>query len=100
MDSYLTAQDLVDAKLYDSEQAAIQDALRHLARSRPEVRVKVAILRYQRDQISLAKAAALAGVSWQQMKDILQEQGVPIRLGPESLSEAQAEAEILRQHLA
>ncbi len=60
----------------------------------------MAVLRYRRDNLSLAKAAALAGVSWQQMKDILVEQGIPLRLGPESLADAQSEINSLRQHLA
>jgi len=99
MELYVTAQDLVEAKLYDSEQAVMQDALRRLVRSRPDLRARVAILRYQRDKISLAKAAALAGVSWQQMREILQEQGISLRLGPDTISEAQAEVNTLRQHL-
>ncbi|MBI3764186.1 MAG: UPF0175 family protein [Chloroflexi bacterium] len=96
----LTIKDLIDAKAYDSEQSVVQDALRHLLRSRPDLRVRVAIHRYRHDDISLAKAAHLAGVSWQQMRELLLEQGVPLRLGPETLGEAKAEVTALRQHLA
>jgi predicted HTH domain antitoxin len=95
----LKAQDFVDARLYDSEDDVIQDALRHLLRSRADLRVKLAIHRYQSDEISLAKAAHLAGVSWAQMKDILLERGVQPRLGPETLEDAQQEVEVLRKHL-
>lgn len=100
MERLLSVKDLIDAKVYDSEHAVLQDALRHLLRARPDLRLRVAIHRYQHDQISLAKAAHLAGVSWQQMRDILLEQGVPVRLGPETLAEAEAEVATLRQHLA
>ena len=99
MEFLLTAKDLVDANVYDTEQAVLQDAMRHLLRSRPDLRVRVAVLRYQRDEISLAKAASLAGVSWQQMREILLEHSVPLRLGPESLNEAKSEVEALRRRL-
>jgi predicted HTH domain antitoxin len=95
----LTVQDLVKARLYDSEDDAIQDALRHLLRGRPDVRVQLAVYRYQTDDsVSLAKAASLAGVSWAQMKDILLERGIQPRLGPESLEEAKREVQALRDH--
>jgi predicted HTH domain antitoxin len=100
MERLLSVKDLIDAKVYDDEQAVLQDALRHLLRARPDLRLRVAIYRYQHNEISLAKAAHLAGVSWQQMRDILLEQGVPVRLGPDSLAEAEVEVATLRKHLA
>jgi predicted HTH domain antitoxin len=90
----------VDARLYESEEAVIQDALRHLLRARPELRVSLAVYRYQMEDMSLAKAASLAGVSWAQMRDILLEQGVQPRLGPESFEEAAQEVQALRDHFA
>ena len=71
----LKAQDFVEAHLYNSEEDVIQDALRHLLRGRPELRIQLAIHRYQTEKLSLAKAASLAGVGWAQMKDILLELG-------------------------
>ena len=92
----LTIQDLVEAHLYEDEEAVIQDALRHLLRARTDLRVQVAIHRYKTEDISLAKAANLAGVSWAHMKDILVEHGVQPRLGPQSLEEAREEVNVLR----
>lgn len=89
-------QEFVDAHLYESTDAVIQDALRHLLRARGDLRVQLAVHRYQVEEISLAKAASLAGVSWAQMRDILIEQGVEPRLGPESVEDALAEVESLR----
>lgn len=94
----LKVREFVDARLYDSEEDVIQDALRHLLRSRADLRVQLAVHRYQTEGISLAKAASLAGVSWPQMKDILLEQGIQPRLGPETLEEARQEAEALRSY--
>lgn len=95
----VSAQDFVDAGLYDSTDAVIQDALRHLLRARGDLRVQLAVHRYQVEEISLAKAASLAGVSWAQMRDILLEQGVAPRLGPESIDDAKAEVSSLRSEL-
>lgn len=95
----VTPQDLVQAQLYASDDAVIADALRHLLRARPDLRISLAIYRYQHEAISLAQAAGLAGVSWPQMCEIMVERGVPLRLGPETIDEAQAEVEALRRVL-
>ncbi|HEV8582552.1 MAG TPA: UPF0175 family protein [Thermoanaerobaculia bacterium] len=94
------ARDFVEARLYESEDEVIRDALRHLLRARPEARIQLAIYRYQTEDLSLAKAADLAGVSWAQMRDILLEKGIPPRLGPETVEEAKKEAGALRDFLA
>jgi predicted HTH domain antitoxin len=94
----LKARDFVDARLYDSEEDVIQDALRHLLRGRADLRIELAIHRYQREEITLAKAANLAGVSWAQMREILLEKGFQPRLGPVTPEDAQQEVETLRKH--
>lgn len=94
------ARDFVEARLYESEDEVIRDALRHLLRARPEARIQLAAHRYQTEELSLAKAADLAGVSWAQMRDILREKGVPLHLGPETVEEAEKEVDALRDFLA
>jgi predicted HTH domain antitoxin len=94
----LTARDFVEARLYESEEEVIQDALRHLLRSRPELRIQLAVHRDRTEEISLAKAASLAGVSRAQMKDILLERAIQPRLGPETLEEAEREIQTMREH--
>ncbi|RMF91192.1 MAG: UPF0175 family protein [Nitrospinota bacterium] len=91
-------QDFVEARLYDSTEDVIQDALRHLLRARPNLRIQLAVHRYQKEGISLAKAASLAGVSWAQMREILVEAGIQPRLGPETLEEAEQETQALRRY--
>ena len=94
----LDVHSFVDARLYKNDQEVIQDALRYLMRGRPDLRVRLAIHRYQTEEISLAKAASLAGVSWAQMKDILVAHGIQPRLGPETMEEAEREANALREY--
>ena len=94
----LKARDLVEAQLYENEEAVIQDALRHLLRARADLRLRLAVHRYKTENISLAKAAELSGLSYVQMKDVLVEYGVQPRLGPASLEEAQQEVDVLRDY--
>jgi predicted HTH domain antitoxin len=90
-------QELVKAGVYPDADTAVQEALRVLWQERPAVRINVAVHRYRTEGLSVAKAAALAGVSFDRMKEILAERGVPLRLGPETLEEARAELDSLRQ---
>jgi predicted HTH domain antitoxin len=91
-------QDLVMAQLYPNEEAVLQDALRHLLQYRPKLRLDFAVYLYQHDEdVTLAKVAALAGVSFEQMKDILSERGVILRLGPTSMADALAEIETMNR---
>jgi len=94
----LHIHDLVEARLYASDEEVIQDALRHLLRARPELRMQLDIHRYQTETISLAKAASLAGVSWAQMREILLERGIQPRLGPETVEEARKEVQAQRAY--
>ncbi len=93
----LDAEDFVKANLYESEEAVIQDALRHLIRSQPELRLRLAIYQYEHGNVTLARTAELAGVSWPQMRDILLERGIEPDLGPNDLAEAMKEIETLRR---
>ncbi len=83
--------DLVAAGLYRDEREVQQVALRHLLQDRPNLRIAAAVYRYQHEPITLAKAASLAGVSLERMKDELASRGIQPRLGPATLEEAHAE---------
>lgn len=96
----LDAQTLVDARLYPDQDAVVQDALRSLLKEKPQLRIEIAIHRYQTEDISLAKAAHLAGLSFDQMKSLLVQRGVQLRLGPANEQEAQQEVATMEQILA
>jgi len=89
----------VAAGLYEDDEAVVQDAVRALLTEKPQLRLEVAIHRYRTEDISLAKAAELAGVSWQRMREILLSRGLQPRLGSETEKEALEEVEALRRHL-
>ena len=90
-------QDLIRAGVYPDAATAVQEALRVLWQERPDVRIDVAVHRYVTEQdLSIAKAAALAGICFDRMKEILAARGVPLRLGAETVQEARAELDVLR----
>ena len=68
------------------------------ANARPDARTQLAIDQYQHHDLSLAKAASLAGVSWPKMKEILLENGIPLRLGVETPEDAAADLRELQHH--
>jgi len=96
----ITPKELVHAGLYPDEQSVIQEALRVLWQERPQLRIEWSIHQYQTRPISVAKAAALAGVSFDRMKEMLMQRGIQPRLGAETIAEANHELEIIEQTLA
>jgi len=95
----LNEQALVEARLYANRDAVIQDALRSLLHEKPQLRVELAVYRYQTEDISLAKAAHLAGISFDRMKALLVQRGVQLRLGPADEAEAREEVAAIEQIL-
>jgi predicted HTH domain antitoxin len=93
----INVQVLVDAGIYPDADAAVREALRVLWQERPSIRIDVAAHQYQTEPISIARAAAIAGVSFDRMKDILAERGIEIRLGPETIEEARNEVDNARR---
>jgi len=78
---------LVKTKLFPDEQAVLRSALRALFQSRPEIRRQMVIRAYTAGEISLGKAAEIMGFSHEEMKDILQENGTEIHMGPRNVDE-------------
>lgn len=95
----VTPQELVQAGLYPDEQTVIEEAIRILWQERPQLRIDWAIHQYRTRDISLGKAAALAGVSFDRMKEVLMLHGIQPRLGPETIDEAREEIKIIEQTL-
>ena len=55
----VSVHDFVQARLYENEDEVVRDALRFLLRERPDLRIGLAVYRYQAEELSLARAAAL-----------------------------------------
>lgn len=80
----LTVRDFVEASLYPNEDAVMQEALQLLLQAHPEMKIELAIVRYQQEALSIEDAASLAGVSRGQMKNILVERKIPLRFKTET----------------
>ncbi len=78
--------------LYADEADLIADAIQMLLAARPDVRLATAGQLYQRGEISLGKAAELAGLDIINFKRALAELDIP-RTAPESVSETTAMAQ-------
>jgi predicted HTH domain antitoxin len=93
----LQLQMLVDARLYPNLDAVLQDALRALLQEKPQLRVELALYRYRTEDLSLAKAAHLAGLSFESFKALLVQRGIQSRLGPVDEQDARQEIAALER---
>lgn len=75
---------------YASEDAVLEDAVRALLAKRPELRTELAVTKYRNSEVSLNRAAELAGMAPAEFKDTLSERGITRTAG--FLSDAEREA--------
>ena len=80
-------EQLVKTELFSDEQAVLRSALRALYASQPGLKRQLVVRAYVAGEISLGKAAEMMGISHEEMKDILRENGAEIHLGPQTQGE-------------
>lgn len=61
---------------YEDEDDVLEDAVRELLRRRPELRLSLAVEKYRAGDVSLNRAAELAGTSTEEFKDELADRGI------------------------
>lgn len=64
---------LVERGIYKDREALLQDAMRSLLRSRPELRGQLAIELYKKGKVSLSRAAEIGGFDIENFKELLRE---------------------------
>ena len=67
---------LVDAGYYSSESEVIKETIVSLFRENMELKVTVAIELYKKGEVSLSKAAEIAGMTTIEFKEVLGKRGV------------------------
>lgn len=67
---------LVERRIFDSEESLVTSAYRSLLTLQPELKLEIALSLYEEEEISLGRAAEIAGVSREQMKEILAAHGI------------------------
>lgn len=91
-------EELIELGLYKDEQEVLEEGIRHILRLHPEYKIEIAVKRYKKEEDSLGKAADIAGMSIEEMKEILKARGVALK-GPESVQEVNDDAERTRHAL-
>lgn len=74
---------LIKAKYYSSMSDAVKDAFRALFDAKPNLRKTSALILYRNKDISLSKAAEIAGVSIEEFKEILMAEGMKREIEPD-----------------
>ena len=89
----------VKSGYFDNRSELIREALREFLEKLGRNNMDIAVNLYRRGDVSLGKAAELAGVGYDKMKDILGERGIPLHRGPETVSEAMEDYKVAKELL-
>ena len=84
--------DLLVEEGYFSEEGIKKEAFKTLLRERSDLRIALAVEEYKRGEITLNRAAEIAGITTEEMKKKLAERGIPLKRGV--LSEEEREKKI------
>ena len=82
---------ITELGVYKDKNAFILDAINTLLSSHVELRVSIACKLYENEDMSLGKAAEIVGTSIEEMKKILSEHGIKLKVGT-SISNTQDRA--------
>jgi len=81
----------VKSGYFDNRSELIREALREFLEKLGRNNLEISVGMYLRGEVSLGRAAEIAGVGYEKMKEILAERKIPIRRGPETVGEAEEE---------
>ena len=65
-------------KYYKSREALVDDAFRALLNLKPGLKVEIAVELYLKEEVSLSKAAEIAGMDMESFKDTLKARGLKV----------------------
>lgn len=74
---------LIETKYYSSISEAVKDAFRTLFATKPALKIISAVHLYSNNEVSISKAAEIAGVSIEEFKEILASRGVKREIYPD-----------------
>jgi predicted HTH domain antitoxin len=73
---------LIERGVYSDQRALMEDAIRALLRSKPDLRRQLAVGLYKQGRISLSRGAEIEGVDIESFKESLRESGVTRTIPP------------------
>ena len=86
---------LIERRIFDSEESLTTSAYRSLLTLRPELKIEMALSLYQQEEISLGRAAEIAGMSREQLKEILAARGIERKLVERSREQIEQDVRLL-----
>jgi predicted HTH domain antitoxin len=87
----------VEAGLFRSKREALQEALSTWLAVKPSRRLEAAIQMFKSGEVSLSRAAEIAGVTRWQLQDILAERGIMQEVEVESAEELEEQVALIRR---
>ena len=81
----------VRAGVFENKSGAMRHVLREYFEENQHARIAAAVSLYDNEEITLSTAARLADVNRFEMRDILREEGIELRFGPEDIAAARDE---------
>jgi predicted HTH domain antitoxin len=88
---------LIKSGYYGSVDEAVKDAFRTLLNAKPDLRTVAAVELYKEGEVSLGKAAEIAGVTTIEFKDILADRGIRREVGSRSVEELEKGVERIKR---
>ena len=88
---------LIKSGYYGSVDEAVKDAFRTLLNVKPDLRTVAAVELYKEGEVSLGKAAEIAGVTTIEFKDILADRGIRREVGSRSVEELEKGVERIKR---
>jgi predicted HTH domain antitoxin len=76
----LELEALVRAGIFASQEQGVQEAVRVLLTVRPHLRIEMAIQLYREEQVTLGRAAEMAGLSRWEFRDLLVDRGIRVEV--------------------
>ena len=90
---------ITELGLYKDKDDFILDAINTLLSARRELRIEIACKLYEKEEISLGKAAEIVGTSIEEMKKLLSDNGIKLKIGtsiPRTKDRTKAVLKIIR----
>jgi predicted HTH domain antitoxin len=77
---------IIDAGCYVNESEVINDALKILFASKPNLKLAAAIEMYKKEEVTLGRAAEIAGMGLIEFKEALKDRGIKIKVPKTSMN--------------
>lgn len=83
----LELEALVRAGIFATREQGVQEAVRALFTTRPQLRIEAAVQLYKEGHVTLGQAAEMAGLSRWEFRDLLVDRGVKVEVEDPSAEE-------------